>query len=142
MSPLSAATGWVTALLVLSTVALPSLARRRRDPGHDAPGAARWLQRHYWIGYTIAGLSVVHAAVALGSPVPARAGYETGVWIATGAMLIAFGQVALGRQLRQRAGRSRTRLHLIHVTTATVLVLAGGVHIWLDGAMLHALLGR
>jgi hypothetical protein len=137
--------GWLIAALAAVTITLPYLARRRAAAGIRAAGG-RLLDRlepHYWIGFTLAGVSVLHAALATSSlPTPGGAGWAIGIWVALGAMLLVFGQVSLGLQLRRPiAGPERRRTRRLHLLTMTVLVAAGVAHIVLNGAVARDLLG-
>lgn len=139
ISVLAASSGWAIAALTCATVALPYLLRRR------ATSVDAWyLQRlrpHYWIGFTIAGLTLIHAGLAMSAgPTPGGAGWAVGIWVATGAMLLVFGQLSLGLGLRQAACPERRRRRRLHFLTMTLLVAAGLVHIVLNGPLTHQLL--
>jgi hypothetical protein len=140
---LSEATGWLIAVLATFTVALPYLVRGRRLAPHGwGPGYLQRLRPHYWIGYTIAGLSLLHATFAMSGPMPGGSAYLTGIWIATGGMLLAFGQVGLGLRLRELRGAGRLRLHLWHFGAMAGLVVVGALHLWLNGPLVHAIVGQ
>jgi hypothetical protein len=137
------ATGWVIAALVLMTIAIPYAVRGRRlAPEGWGVGYLRRLAPHYWIGYTIAGVSVVHAGLAMSGPVPPGSSYQTGIWIGTGGMLLSFGQVMLGRRLRTLRGRGRLRLRRVHFLVMGGLLTTGALHLWLNGAVVQSLLPR
>ena len=81
---LSEVSGWLIAVLAVITVSLPYLLRGRRlAPQGCGFGYLQRLTPHYWIGYTIAGLSSPHAEFAMSGAISAAAGYQIGVWIAT-----------------------------------------------------------
>src|SRR2546429_6338535 len=70
---LAESTGWAIVLLTAITVGLPHLRR---------------LRPHYWIGFTLAGLSLLHAGLAMSAGVtPGGAGWAVGIWLATGGAL-------------------------------------------------------
>ena len=64
--------GWVLVLLLPVTIALPFLARRARCGLTGLPLRQR-LQPHYWLGYAIAAVVVVHAGVSTGTGAALRA---------------------------------------------------------------------
>src|SRR5215467_8055517 len=105
---LAESSGWVIAALTGAGIALPYVLRRPRAP------AAVYLERlrpHYWIGFTLAGLSLLHAGLAMSSgPTPGGTDWTVGIWIATGALLLVFGQVSLGLGLRGPSLGTRERL--------------------------------
>lgn len=135
---LAESSGWAIAALTGVTVALPYVLRRGARP------AAAYLVRlrpHYWIGFTLAGLSLLHAGLAMSStPTPGGADWAAGIWVATGAMLLVFGQVSIGWGLRTVRGAERRRRRRLHFLTMTALVAAGLVHVVLNGPVTRSLL--
>ena len=139
---LNEASGWLIVALAVITISLPYLVRGRRlAPEGWGLGYLQRLTPHYWIGYTIAGLSALHATAAMSGPMPGGGAYGTGLWIASGGMLLAFGQVSLGVRLRSRRGMGRLRLRRWHFATMAALAVVGALHVWLNGALLHAVSG-
>jgi hypothetical protein len=135
---LTEASGWVIAALTVVTVTLPYLVRRRLQ--WAGPYLER-LQPHYWIGFTIAGLSLIHAGLAMSSgPIPGSVDWSVGIWVAAGAMLLVFPQVSLGMGLRQAACPERKRRRRLHLLTMTLLVCAGVAHLLLNGPAVRGLL--
>jgi hypothetical protein len=140
---LSEASGWLIAALAAITVPLPYLVRGRRlAPRGWGRGFLQRLRPHYWIGYTIAGLSLLHATFAMAGPMRGGGPYQTGIWIATAGMLLAFGQVGLGRRLRDLRGAGRHRMRRWHFGLMAALAVVGAMHVWLNGALIHAVAGR
>jgi hypothetical protein len=134
---LAEVSGWAIALLTGVTISIPYLLRRRRGPA-----ILERLRPHYWIGFTLAGLSLLHAGLAMSSiPTPGGAGWAAGIWVAFGALLLVFGQVSIGAGLRTLRGAERRRRRRLHFATMTVLVAAGLAHIVLNGALARSLLG-
>ncbi len=137
---LAEASGWVIAVLTCVTVALPYALRGRLPP-------VAYLERlrpHYWIGFTLAGLSLLHAGLAMSSgPTPGGADWAVGIWVATGALLLVFGQVSLGLGLRGAPGLSgpeRRRRRRLHLLTMVLLVVGGLTHVALNGPLVRSLL--
>ena len=130
---LTQTSGWVIVGLTAVTITLPFLLRSRlRWAG---PYLER-LQPHYWIGFTIAGLSLIHAGLAMSSgPIPSSVNWSVGIWIATGAMLLVFPQVSLGMGLRRPGGADRKRRRRLHLLTMVALVGAGAAHLVLNGGL-------
>jgi len=67
-------------VLALFTITTPYLVRGRRlaPEGWDV-GYLQRLIPHYWIGYTIAGLSALHATFAMSGSMPNSIGFQTSV---------------------------------------------------------------
>ncbi|HXM54035.1 MAG TPA: hypothetical protein VOB72_01500 [Candidatus Dormibacteraeota bacterium] len=131
---LAESSGWLIALLTGVTVGLPYVLRRR-------PAYLARLTPHYWIGFTLAGLSLLHAGLAMSStPTPGGGDWAAGIWVATGAMLLVFGQVVLGAGLRTLHGAERRQRRRLHFAVMTLLVAAGLVHVVLNGALARSLL--
>jgi hypothetical protein len=135
---LAESSGWVIAALTAVTITLPYLLRRRLQ--WAGPYLAR-LRPHYWIGFTIAGLSLLHAGLAMSSgPTPGGVDWTVGIWIALGAMLLVFGQLSLGLGLRQPGSPERKRRRRLHFLTMALLVGTGAGHLVLNGPALRGLL--
>jgi hypothetical protein len=133
---LADASGWAIAGLTGVTIALPYVLRRR-------PAFLERLRAHYWIGFTLAGLSLVHAGLAMSStPTPGGGDWSAGIWLASGALLLVFGQVSIGYGLRSLRGAERRRRRRLHFATMTVLVAAGLAHVVLNGPVARSLLFR
>lgn len=134
---LAESSGWAIAALTGVTVVLPYALRRRRS----ARAFLERLRPHYWIGFTIAGLSLLHAGLAMSSgPTPGGVGWTVGIWIALGAMLLVFGQLSLGLGLRQPGSPERRRRRRLHFLTMALLIGAGAGHLVLNGPALRGLL--
>lgn len=134
--------GWLIAAMVLLNASLPYLLRGRvlAPRGWALPYLER-MRPHYWIGSTVAGLGLLHAGFAMSAPVQLSGASAAGLWIATGGMLLAFGQVALGLQLRTLRGQLRLRLRKTHFRVMAVLVAIGIVHVALNGVLVRGVLG-
>ena len=134
---LAESSGWAIAALTGVTIVIPYLLRRGARPGY-----LDRLRPHYWIGFTLAGLSFVHAGLAMSAGLtPGGAGWAVGIWVATGAMLLVIGQVSLGLGLRTPGGDDRRRRIRLHFLTMVALVAGGLVHVVLNGPVVRALLG-
>lgn len=130
-------TGWGVAVLFCVTVVWPFVQYRQATT--DAEFLLR-MRTHFSIGFAIAALSLVHAALAVSAPMPGATPYLGGIAIATVGLFLAFGQVALGLQLRRHRERYRSLLRVVHLTTMAVLAVTGILHLLLDGPMVRCLL--
>jgi hypothetical protein len=129
--------GWILVLLLPVTIALPFLSRPARRVLTGTALRQR-LRPHYWLGYVIAAVVVVHAGVSTGTGVALRAD-ALGVYLATGALLLVFVQVFLGLLLREPSLRRRTVVRRRHAwVMAGIVALALG-HIVLNSALVHRL---
>jgi hypothetical protein len=138
ISFLTESSGWVIAALTVLTITLPYVLKRRL---RWAGSYLERMQPHYWIGFTIAGLSLIHAGLAMSSgPIPSSVSWSVGIWVATGAMLLVFPQVSLGMGLRQPASPERKRRRRLHLLTMALLVCAGIAHVLLNGPAVRGLL--
>lgn len=137
MQTLTELSGWVVTLLFCVTVVLPFW-YRWRSPDPDAFLAR--MTTHFSIGFGIAALSLLHAVLAVSS-LAGGSPYLIGLAFATLGLFVAFGQVALGLQVRRRNGRYRRWLVIAHVTTMVVLAGLGAVHLVLDGPFTRCFLG-
>lgn len=130
------ATGWLIVVLAAVNISLPYLLRGRllASSGWTMPYLER-LRPHYWIGFTIAGLVLLHAGVAMSAPLRPGGLYTAGLWIATGALLVVIGQVTVGMKMRTSRGPERLRLRKLHFRFMLMLVVAGLLHIVLNGPL-------
>lgn len=74
------------------------------------------------------------------TPTPGGGDWAAGIWVATGALLLVFGQVSIGWGLRTARGADRRRRRRLHFLTMTALVAAGLVHVALNGPVARSLL--
>lgn len=133
---ITSVSGWVVALLLPAATALPFLLRRGGQAiAGGAPIGRRW-RRHFWLGYAIAALALIHAAYSTGTGLALRAAMS-GIYLATGALLLVFAQVFVGLLLREPSLRNRPALRRRHFWgMAAIVVLVLG-HIALNSALLH-----
>jgi hypothetical protein len=115
----TAFTGWASAMLFGSGLALPYLIRRTPRP--SIPFLRR-MWPHYWLGYLTLLFSFWHAWLAMsrgnmsGVDIP-------GVWIATAALLVIIWQVAIGLMLKNPGQSQRRSLRRAHFWT--MMLVAG-----------------
>jgi hypothetical protein len=121
--------GWTIVALGIAQVALPFIARNRP-----------LFQNHYGIGFMIAGLSLLHASVAVSGIAVSGTSAVLGIAIASGGMFLAFGQVAIGNRLRQAGGDRRSRLRRLHFALMLILAAAALTHLVLNGPATRAVL--
>src|SRR5579862_7337104 len=132
------AVGWIAAILTGFEIALPYLIRRLSlsqpptlSPIHPSTYLGR-MWPHYWVGYLLVALSLLHAFTVMGKPV--RGANAAGIWAATGALLLLFLQVLLGLSLQSSRATSRRMLKRCHFWV--MLAIAGFLvlHIALNAA--------
>jgi hypothetical protein len=124
--------------------------RPRRQPAAEAtarerwwrPGAPRWLplppgmRLHYWLGYAIAALAVVHGMGSMTRDIVGHA-HAAGLKLASFALLAAVGEVGIGLWLRRPGGtRRRQLIRRLHFAVMTLLVALVAVHVALDSWLL------
>ena len=83
--------------------------------------------------------ALLHAVLGVSSVAGGRP-YLVGVAIATLGLFVAFGQVALGLQLRRRRGRYRGWLVAAHLSAMLALAGLGATHLVLDGTFTRCFL--
>jgi uncharacterized membrane protein len=93
---ITSATGWIMMVLLVATIIYPFLLRSGLL-GPVQPFLKR-MRLHYWIGYSIAGILLVHLWIPMSAGLAGKVN-SAGLELATVAMLLIFGQVWLGRQL-------------------------------------------
>ena len=136
----AAGTGWLIAGLTAVNLSLPYLLRGRllAANGWSVPYLER-MRPHFWIGLTVAGLTVLHAGLAMSEPMRSGGLYGTGLWIATGGLFLVLGQATVGMRLRTLRGAERLRLRKTHFRIMVGLVTVGVVHIALNAALTQPL---
>jgi hypothetical protein len=128
--PAIAASGWLLVALLVVTIALPY---RRRGAGRGR------LRLHYWLGYAIAALALIHGMVSMTRGIVGRA-HPAGLRLASLALLVAFCQVGIGLWLRGKSGR-RVAARRIHFWVMAALVALVVLHVALDSWLLGTFRG-
>ncbi len=133
----TAVSGWIGAIGIALGSLLPFLLRRTalsRKIGIELVNGQPYLSRmwpHYWVGYSIAGASTMHAWL------PMSAGHirtsAAGLWMATVALGLVWIQLWMGLMLRQRlAARERKTLTLWHFWGMFAIVALVALHIGIN----------
>jgi len=128
--------GRTATLLCVLVVALPYLLRRNRLsrglglPQEHARPYLRRLWPHFWVGYFILGLSVVHAGTVMGAMGRANG---IGIMAATGAIFLLLFEIALGLNLKDERLATRRTVRRLHFWTMAGFAGALGLHLWLNG---------
>jgi hypothetical protein len=127
--------GWIAAILTGFDIMLPFLLRSawfRAPAGSGAPtGYLARMWPHYWTGYLLLALSVVHASAFMGGPM-VRAN-ASGLMAATIAFCLLCVQALVGLYLQQGVGRNRNRVKRLHFWVMIALAASLAAHIWLNG---------
>jgi cytochrome b561 len=127
---MTAFSGWAATLLFAVGVGIPFFIRA------TASATASYFTRlrpHYWIGFLIPAVAFLHAWIPM-SGGHVRGYDQTGLLVATAALVVMLGQVLLGLALRTARGtirQSSRRLHFWTMATIAILVV---VHIFLNHA--------
>lgn len=116
--------GRVATVLCVVAIALPYWVRRVRYGGY-----LRRLWPHFWVGYAISVLTIVHVGLVMGAMGRANA---AGIWAATVALLLLVFEIVVGLSLRE-VGVERRRLRRVHFWIMTAFVTSLGVHVLLNG---------
>lgn len=128
--------GRIATMLCLLAIALPYLLRRNRlsrGLGLAQEHAVPYLRRlwpHFWMGYIILALSVVHPGTVMRAMGRAN---SAGIWAATGAFFLLLFEIVLGLNLKEERLPARRPLRRLHFWTMTAFVAALGLHLWLNG---------
>lgn len=123
----TSSSGFLALFFLLLTLALPYLLRARM----------RW---HYWIGYLILALTSAHMWVSMQAGM-ARGTSTLGLDLATLGLLLILFQVMLGMSLKEAEAVSRRGLRRMHFGLMLGIALIAVVHLGLNSALLHSLLG-
>jgi|SRR5450755_425430 hypothetical protein len=128
--------GRIATLLCVVVVALPYVLRRNRlsrglglAQEHARPYLPR-LRPHFWVGYFILGLSVVHAGTVMGAMGRSNA---IGIIAATGAFFLLLFEIALGLNLKDERLATRRPVRRLHYWTMVGFLASLGLHLWLNG---------
>jgi hypothetical protein len=89
---------------------------------------------HYWLGYAIGGLVLAHAWVSMSAGFATHVD-ATGLYLATGALVLIILQVAVGLRLRERGRRNHRQLRRLHFFTMVAILTTAAAHIVLDSAV-------
>jgi hypothetical protein len=135
--PAIAATGWLLVALLAVTIRIPYRLRRRQGPRR--PAAPRWLSGmrfHYWLGYAIAALALVHAMSSMTRGIAGHA-HAAGLRLASLAVLAAIFEVGIGLCLRRPgSARQRQAIRRLHFAVMILLTALVSVHVALDSWLL------
>lgn len=136
---LTSLSGWIQLPLFGALVLLPYLLRGKalRTAGVRAGPFLERMRPHYWIGFAVAGLTLLHAVVPMSSGLM-RGANLTGLYLATGALFLVLIQVFLGFNLRNPKLPERRAVRRWHFWIMVAMASAGIVHIWLNSALLQS----
>lgn len=132
-------TGWLLMACLLVTIVYPFLLRLGLL-GPVQPFLRR-MRLHYWLGYGIAVIVLVHAWIPMSARLAGQVN-AAGLYLGTGALLLIFVQVMIGRNLswpKLSLRRVVRRWHFWIMIGIVVFVIG---HVVLDSTMLHLLVTR
>jgi hypothetical protein len=132
------ATGWIAVVVTVFEIVLPYLLRRvslSQPPALSQVLPSTYLERmwpHYGLGYVLVALSLVHAFTVMAGPLGHT--NASGIWAATGALLLLFLQLSLGLYLQSSSATSRRLLKRCHFWVMLAIVGFLALHIALNAA--------
>jgi hypothetical protein len=127
--------GRAAGVLCAIAIVLPYLLRRNRlsrSLGLAQDNPAPYLHRlwpHFWLGYLILTLSMIHAGTVMAAMSRAN---QTGIWAATIALFLIVLEVMLGLSLKDIRLTGRTLFRRVHFWTMTVFLVLLTMHLWLN----------
>lgn len=132
--------GFLALFLILFTLLLPYILRRQMQrSGAQAVAAWQCMKLHYWIGYAVLMLVVVHMYASMGAGV-VHSTSALGIDLATLGLLLVLIQVVLGINLRNARAVVRPRLRRMHFAVMTGIIVTVSVHLVLNSALIQILL--
>ena len=134
---ITSATGWIMIVLLVATILYPFLLRSGAL-GPVQPFLKR-MRFHYWLGYSIAGILLVHVWVPMSASLAGRTS-ALGLDLATVALFLIFGQVMLGRQLSWPKLSTRRVVRRWHFWIMTGIVAFALGHVALNSGTIQALI--
>ncbi len=142
---IASASGWSLVVMTAVTISIPFLLHRqlRASPWkfklQKGRAFLRRMRPHYWLGYLIAGVTLVHVVVSMGAGLSLGLNV-LGLFLAVAALFLLFAQVLLGLNLRKPGVPSRRALRRLHLILMIAIVVLGLSHILLDSPTLHGLI--
>jgi hypothetical protein len=129
--------GWIQIPLFTVLVPLPYLLRGNtfRTAGVRARPFLARMRPHYWIGFAVAALTLLHAAVPMSSGA-LRGANLMGLDLASVALLLVFVQVFLGVSLRNPRLPNRRVVRRWHFWVMVGIAVLGLAHIGLNSTLL------
>ncbi|HLZ63727.1 MAG TPA: hypothetical protein VKR06_42905 [Ktedonosporobacter sp.] len=136
---ITSATGWIMMVLLVAVIIYPFLLRSGLL-GPVQPFLKR-MRLHYWLGYSIAGIMLVHLWIPMSAGLAGRVN-AIGLDLATVAMLLVFAQVVLGRNLSWPKLTTRRVVRRWHFWVMIGIVAFVLGHIALNSGTLQMLIIR
>lgn len=136
---ITSGTGWFMMVLLLAIILYPFLLRAG-FLGSIQPFLKR-MRLHYWMGYTLGGVLLVHIWVSMSGDLAAAVN-ALGLYLATIAMFLVIGQIAMGQQLSSPKLSGRRVMRRGHFWTMLALVSFVLAHVALNSGTLQLLLTR
>jgi hypothetical protein len=124
--------GRIAVALCAVTILLPYVLRRGRVSRGLARAPATYVQRlwpHFWLGYGIVALSILHAGTVGGMGRANRGG----IWAATVALFLLVFEVVVGLSLKEELLSSRQAWRRAHFWVMAVIVASLGLHLLWNG---------
>ena len=133
----TALSGWLAAIGIALGALLPYLLRRTvlsQRLGVELVNSHPYLRRmwpHYWVGYSVASLSTVHAWLPMSTGHPRTS--PAGLWMATVALALVWLQLLMGLRLRRPLTPSdRKTLRLWHFWGMFAIAVLVALHLHIN----------
>ncbi len=126
----------VATVFCVVLIVMPYLLRRNwlsRGLGLARENGASYVRRlwpHFWVGYVVLGLTLVHVLTVMPAMVRAQG---TGIWAATVAFFLLLLEVVLGLSLKDEQCAMRRVMRRVHFWVMVGFVGGVGVHLWVNG---------
>ncbi|MGB8324708.1 MAG: hypothetical protein WCE52_17250 [Candidatus Acidiferrum sp.] len=129
--------GWLATIMLGAGILIPYLLRRTAlsqflGTAHSEQPYLQRMWAHYWIGYLVAPLALLHAWIPMQAG-GARGANVAGLWIATVSLVLLFAQIVLGLGLKATVSSDRQHNRRIHYWVMAAIVATVAAHIWLNG---------
>ncbi|MGH8377761.1 MAG: hypothetical protein ACRER7_02300 [Gammaproteobacteria bacterium] len=130
--------GFLALFLILFTLVLPYVLRWQMRRGDVWTAAWQRMKLHYWIGYAVLILTILHMYVSMGAGLAHRTS-TLGLDLATLGLLLILIQVALGISLRSANATGRLRLRRMHFVIMAGIVMIVLVHLALNSVLIQVI---
>lgn len=132
--------GWFAAFLIMGSAALPYVIRSGL-PQAESDLSEKYrcrMQAHFWIGFIILGVCLLHLIVPLSSGMAGRA-QTAGIIAAALAFVGVLIQVVLGTRLEKSLPLVRLPVRRLHILGLIMIMLLTGIHVIINSPLLSVM---